>query len=135
MKLEKKSVSQLKKQCWDLCSEFNRRKDSDWRGYVKCCTCPTVKMWNEGDAGHFLAGRTNGILFDDRGIHFQCKSCNGFRGGEQAIYKDFMLKQYGQEVIDELYQLRDTPKQFTKKELIDKILYYEQKISALETCG
>lgn len=131
MKLQNKTVSQLKSQCWNLCSEYNRRKDSDWRGYVKCCTCNVMKFWKEGDAGHFLAGRTNGILFDDRGIHFQCKSCNGFKGGEQAIYKDFMLKRYGQKVIDELYKQRDGEKQFTKQELIDKIIYYQQKIAEL----
>lgn len=131
MKLEKKTVSQLKTKCWELCSEYNRRKDADWRGYAKCCTCPTIKQWKEGDAGHFLGGRTNGILFDDRGIHFQCKPCNGFRGGEQAIYKDFMLERYGQEVIDELYAQRKAEKQFSKQELIEKILWYQETLKSM----
>lgn len=129
---KKKTISQLKKICWKLCSLFNRQKDADWRGYVACCTCGVIKHYSEGDAGHFLAGRTNGILFDDRGIHFQCKTCNGFKGGEQAIYEKFMLKRYGREVVDELYRLRDSNVSFTTEELEKKILQYTDKISLLD---
>jgi hypothetical protein len=131
VKKKKKTVKKLKETCWIHCSIYNRRKDADWRGYVVCCTCGDVRQWDEVDAGHFLGGRTNGILFDDRGIHAQCKRCNGFRGGEQAKYEKFMLKRYGQKVVDELYKLRDGNKTFSEKELEEKIETYKNLILSL----
>lgn len=67
------------------------------------------------DAGHWIdrgSGGQSGVYFDERNINLQCKSCNaGFYGGKKkpdvkSAYDDFMMKKYGQEIIDEL-RLRD----------------------------
>jgi len=71
----------------------------------KCCTCGAVKSWIYCDAGHYIGrgiGGSSGVYFDERNIHLQCKQCNGFKGGAPNEYKEFMLKKYGQPVIDEL---------------------------------
>ena len=131
MKLENKSIKQLKANCWTLCSEYNRQKDLDWRGHGNCCTCKKkILDYKTADAGHFMAGRGNSILFDDSGIHLQCKGCN-MNQGEQYLYGKFMLARYGQEVIDEIERARRIPRTITRLEYIDMINEYKVKIGKL----
>jgi DNA repair exonuclease SbcCD ATPase subunit len=44
-------------------------------------------------------------LFDERNCHAQCYGCNVMKKGNMVKYYKFMLKQYGQKVIDELEEL------------------------------
>lgn len=104
-----------KKKAWQWCSKYIRLRDAiEYQknhpdvpfGYVKCCTCPRIVIYDKNaDAGHFIPkgrGGMSGVYFDERNIHIQCKSCNGFHQGKQVVYKEFMLEKYGQEVIDVL---------------------------------
>ena len=78
-------------------------------------------------AGHFIPGRHNSILFDQRGCHAQCYSCNcGWLKGNPRKYQAYMLKRYGQEVIDELDRLDAQQKSFTPAELEDLLTHYKQ---------
>jgi len=76
---------------------------------VKCCTCGKVGSWYYSmEAGHFIPkgkGGQSGVRFDERNVHAQCKGCNAFHQGQALEYQDYMLKEYGQEVIDELRKL------------------------------
>lgn len=126
------SVSSLKKKAWKLMSEYIRRRDSDWKGFAKCCTCGVIKPWKEQQAGHFLGGRRNSILFDTRNIHAQCSGCNLFKQGNTVKYFRFMQAKYGDEVIEELERLDRIDKQFTPKELKDLIEEIKWKIQKLK---
>lgn len=53
-------------------------------------------------AGHFVPGRGNGVLLDERGVHPQCYRCNCILHGNLIEYYPFMVRTYGQEVVDEL---------------------------------
>ena len=80
------------------------------------------------DAGHFTPGRRKYILFDDRGIHFQCKHCNGPElKGNPRRYEKYMLQRYGQEVIDDLDRLSLISDPWTTIELKDILVKYKQK--------
>ena len=124
-------IKTLKNKAWKLCSEYNRRKDVDWRGFGRCCTCKKMLHWKSGDAGHFMAGRGNSILFDDRGIHLQCKKCN-MNQGEQYLYGKFMEKRYGKKVVDEFLKLRHQSRTITIKEYEKIIENYKEKINKYE---
>lgn len=122
------SISSLKKKAWKVFSPYIRKRDADKNGYVACCTCGRVKHWKEGDAGHFIDGRRNSILYDERNVHFQCKPCNGSfinqkfdRHEIKKRYEDFMVKRYGQKVVDELKKLNNEVKQFSRSDL-EKII-------------
>ncbi len=83
-------------------SQFYRPEDI----ICKCCTCGQVKSWIYMDGGHFISkgsGGGSGVYFDERNVHCQCKTCNGFNQGRAREYTEFMLLKYGQEVIDELH--------------------------------
>jgi len=71
----------------------------------ECCTCGAVKSWFRMDAGHYKSrgsGGMSGVYFDERNVHLQCKRCNGFEGGRPKEYREFMLKRYGQDVLDDI---------------------------------
>lgn len=111
-----------KKKAWEWCSKYIRLRDAiayqnqypeSPFGYVKCCTCPKIVIYNKNaDAGHYIdrgSGGASGVYFDERNINLQCKNCNGgFRAGKNIrhevdlAYHQFMLDKYGQEVIDKL---------------------------------
>lgn len=132
-KVKKESVSTWKKKAWTQVSLFVRQRDADEDGMVRCCSCPNVRHWKQGDAGHFIDGRGNANLYDVRGIHFQCKPCNGsFKnqgiGNVKENYRLFMLERYGQAVIDELEAQNNTTKQFTVQELKQLVETYKPKL-------
>jgi len=84
------------------------------------------------DAGHFIAGRHNAVLFDERNIHIQCKTCNAFLEGNRLEYNRFMLKKYGQEVINDLERRDKEVIQFKVFELLDWQEYFRKKIEVME---
>lgn len=73
---------------------------------VNCCSCGRIGNWfYKMEAGHFIPKGSrgeSGVRFDERNVHAQCKTCNGFKQGNTLNYGDFMREKYGQEVIDEL---------------------------------
>ena len=125
---KKWSIAYLKKVVWAVFSRYIRMKYADWRGNEECVTCGKVQHWKQMQAGHFIPGRMNAILFDERGVHPQCFLCNGPLKGNPRKYEAFMKAKYGQEVIDELDRLSNTTRTFTPDELIDMKNYYADKI-------
>jgi hypothetical protein len=99
---KKAKVSTLKNKAWTQFSIFIRTKGADELGFNKCVTCDVRKFWKELQAGHFIRGRLNANLFDERGVWPQCYSCNVGAQGNVVIYYKVMLERFGQEVIDEL---------------------------------
>ena len=83
--MSKSTVGTYKKNTvWPSFARMIKARDADSEGWVICCTCPKVMWWDspECQAGHFVAGRGNTVLFDDRLVHGQCNFCN-MSGGEQ----------------------------------------------------
>ncbi len=78
-------------------------------------------------AGHFIDGRHNAVLFSELGVHSQCYHCNVGLKGNKIQYWLFMEKTYGREVIDQLiaeskqniqykvYQFKELEEQFREK--------------------
>jgi len=87
---------------WKVFSEFIRLRDANSEGYVQCFTCPAIKHWKSGDCGHGIGRQHKATKYDERNNQFQCKKCNGFEGGQQAIYKEEVEKRYGKGTWDEL---------------------------------
>lgn len=83
----------------------------------RCCTCGKVYDYAKLQAGHFIAGRNNGILFEPRAVHAQCVGCNVYGGGQHAKYERFMIDRYGADVIEYLYVLARQHKKFTIEDL------------------
>lgn len=128
----KKSLAYYKnKVLWTLFSKYIRLKYST-NGLVRCITCGTWKYVKEMQAGHFIPGRHNSILFDERNVHPQCYHCNIGLKGNSIEYYAFMQKRYGQEVIDELRALDRKSVNIKDMEIMEKIELYTNKVTAME---
>ncbi len=92
---------------------------ADEYGECVCVTCGKRDHYKQMQAGHFIAGRTNSILFREDNVHVQCIRCNNYLGGNQEAYAAYMLRTYGQAKIDELNRARHEAVTFTRHELLD----------------
>ena len=106
--------------------------------YGKCCTCGKIKRKDEFDVGHFIPGHKNAYLFEEMGLHLQCRFCNrgtkkyGGDAGRPHEYTEYMNERYGREVTEEFRKLKWTPKKLTELDLERIKNDYKQKIKELE---
>lgn len=102
-----------KDKAWNAFSLFIRTRDSlKTTGGLDECICVTCARRYPRlgvgciQAGHFIGGRTNSVLFSEKGVHGQCGACNNgvyARNNKSGIaYYQFMEKTYGRETIDRL---------------------------------
>jgi hypothetical protein len=122
----------LKNRAWKLMSEWVRRRDADEGGTTSCVTCRAPIFWKEAQAGHFVGGRTNAVLFHPDLVHVQCVACNVFRGGNYAAYTLFMLDLYGREKVEEFLSLKHKTVKLTRTDLEEIIEKYKTKLKELE---
>ena len=108
-------------------------------GQCVCVTCGKLLPWKDNgascgrlDTGHFLAGRTASILFEETNAHPQCVHCNQHLSGNQANYEIWMRAVYGQEEIDRLRRLKNTTRKFTHEEVVDLKIQYAARLKAAE---
>lgn len=125
-KTKKPNLKKLREKAWKAFSIYIRKKYADINENCKCVTCGTVKYWKEMQAGHFIDGRTNSILFDERGVFPQCYRCNCMLSGNKIEYFRFMQDYHGDEVIDELRALRLQTKEYSAQDYLDLIKKYKQ---------
>jgi len=123
MKLERKSIKQLKDQCWKLCSEYIRKRED------RCFTCDSTE--NNCQAGHWKHGHTKLTFFEPDNIHRQCRRCNLYLSGNEVEYTLRMIKRYGWDRVEELDKLSKNGKVHTRQDIIKWIKYYQDKIKEL----
>ena len=115
--MKRSTISKFKKKVWTEFSKYIRNKYAV-NGRVMCVTCGDWKDIKEMQAGHFIPGRRNCIIFDERNVHPQCYACNICKNGNTVEYFRFMQHKYGDEVIEELRNRNNQEsKQFTMEEL------------------
>lgn len=132
-------ISKLKEKAWKQFSRFIRLRDrledpetGFVTDFVKCCTCGVVKPWKEMQAGHFIPGRTNSILFDEKCCHAQCGACNVYKNGNLIEYWPFMIKKYGMREINRQKKARVKSRKFTEEELVELCGHYKKLADELE---
>ena len=80
-------------------SKYIRERDRNGDTFV-CCSCGATKPYEQADAGHFINRRWMAVRWDERNVHAQCRSCNRFDEGNGSGYTRFMMRRYGDNVID-----------------------------------
>ena len=105
----KSDKAKAKAETWRLMSLYIRYRDAlKTTGTLTSCACVTCGRIKPTRAiggiqcGHFLPGRHNAIIYDRRNMAGQCSFCNDHLKGNWPAYYDYMLREYGQAVIDEL---------------------------------
>ena len=104
----KKTEKQLAKdKAWKAFSAYIRKRDClRFTGKDDEGMCVTCKRWyprKSLQAGHFIGGRTNAVLFNERIVYSQCYGCNVGRSGNYLEYYYFMVDELGsRDAVDEL---------------------------------
>lgn len=124
-------LKKAKDRAWKVFSLYIRTKYADFDGYVTCVTCGATKPIKEMQAGHFIPGRRGLTFFDERNVHPQDSGCNLFKHGNLIPYYEFMVKTYGQGVIEELKELDKVSKSWTVAEYNAIHDHYKNLLSML----
>jgi len=142
IKKRKKSTPRAlaKGKAWDAFSLYIRTRDClRFTGDPElgvCVTCKTPKPRKELQAGHFVPGRGNAVLFNEQIVYSQCGHCNqkppmGL-GGNYAAYTLFMFDEgYTREEIEGFLALKGTIKQYKLNDFIEVEAKYKQKLAMI----
>lgn len=107
-------------------SKYIRMRDSE-DGFFICCSCGQRKPFEQADAGHFINRRWMALRYDERNVHAQCRACNRFDEGNMIGYTRFMLKTYGEDIVDLLESMKK-PYKWTDGELEILIKDWKDKL-------
>lgn len=136
---KKSPLAKAKEDCWKAFSIYIRTRDCiRFRNKLDegmCVTCKRIYPFKELQAGHFIQGRKNSVLLDERIVYTQCYSCNGNPpfglGGNYVEYYVFMLHEWGQEMIDEFRALKHQTKIYKTFDYIRMEQEFKDKTTAL----
>lgn len=131
----KSPLAKAKEKAWKQFSTYIRTRDclETTKGLREgvCCTCQRRYPFEALQAGHFIDGRNNAVLFSEQGVHAQCSGCNLFLHGNKLKYWVFMENKYGREVIDELIRESHTTIKRRAFDYDDLCLQFQEKTEAL----
>ena len=129
----KKLIARLDK----VFSQWVRSKDADHRGFVQCFTCGQFKHWKTVDAGHFQSRAkfaTRWMCNPEEGmvnVAPQCKSCNGFRSGEQFKFARRLDAEFGEGTAESIEQASNQTRKYSVEELQALIEVYNRRLRKL----
>jgi len=126
-----KTHGQLKKELDAVFSKYIRWYYADDIGNVECYTCGVVKPVKEMQCGHFQSRRHTSTRWHEQNCKPQCVACNMFRQGEQYMFGQKLIADYGRETVDDLVKLSKSSLKYSKQELIELIKEYKEKLQNL----
>lgn len=139
MAKKKTERQKAKEQAWKAFSIYIRTRDcirfSGSPDTGICVTCKRRYHFKQLQAGHFISGRGNAVLFDERLVYSQCIGCNGNppmgKGGNYVEYFVWMESEWGREKIDEFRALKATTKIYKTFDFLEIEQTYKQKTADL----
>lgn len=119
---KQKTILQLKKILDKLVSEYVRRRDADFNGYISCYTCGVKKHWKEIQCGHYISRTYSNLRWSLENLRPQCYSCNVMRHGNMDEYALRLEREHpGTLEVLSRWKVKTTPlKYFEMIELIDE---------------
>jgi hypothetical protein len=99
---------------WNIFSKYIRTRDclktTGLPDVGRCYTCGALKPIQELDAGHFVKSIHKDVKFDERNVRAQCRKCNSFEGGQEAVFCLKLIDEIGREQVDYLQSRKFIPK-------------------------
>ena len=123
-----KTFAQLKKILDAVVSKFVRIFYSDKNGMVACYTCGKVKHFSEQQCGHFIPRNILITRWELKNLRVQCVGCNMFGNGKILDFEDNLVKELGQQEVNELKQSRFKTIKLSSMDLEDRIAVFEKKL-------
>lgn len=138
--MAKRTARQIAKdKAWEAFSIYIRTRDclrfSGNPTDGRCVTCWNEYPFKKLQAGHFIPGRGNAVLFDERLVYTQCIGCNGNppygKGGNYIQYFLFMEREWGRPMVDEFIALKNTTKIYKIHDFVALRQEFKDKTEAL----
>lgn len=107
-------------------SLYIRQSYANDRGMVACYTCGKVAPISEMQCGHYISRSHMATRWDESNARVQCPGCNVFKSGNYTEYAYRLLKEIGQEGMDALMKKKQEIRQWTLKELRERIEHYKK---------
>lgn len=108
MARKKSELQKAKEKAWVAYSKYIRTRDcirfTGDPDNGMCVSCGKAYPYKRLQAGHFIGGRTNNVLFDEKITYSQCYGCNVGKGGNYLEYYYFMVKEMGSHEAVEQYR-------------------------------
>lgn len=130
-----------KKECWKQFSIYIRLRDclkttgTSTEGL--CVTCGKKLPFKKLQAGHFIPGRNNAILYNERHVHAQCWKCNapaslGGLNGNPLQYRRKIIELYGQGADERMEAEAKQIKQYKIYEILALIEEFKHKSKQID---
>lgn len=99
-----KYTNKDKENAWKAFSEYNRMywclKTTGEPFLGVCITCGRRFVKTALEAGHFVGGRSNAVIFSMKFVNPQCAYCNRIMHGETKKYREALYERHGKEYVD-----------------------------------
>lgn len=125
-----------KSSCWEQFSRFIRLRDClKTTGTIThglCVSCSRKYPFTKLQAGHFMPGRSDTVLLDERGVNAQCYRCNIETQGNWPGYYRAMQRMHGQETIEAMideWERNDV--HYTADQLSGLELFYKMEVEKI----
>ena len=102
------SLTQLKKQLWELCKQITRKRYVKEDGTWNCYTCgKLIDVPSKAQSGHCINSHFGGIRlrYDLRNLRIQDYYCNINLGSNGAVYLMKLRDEIGDEEVDSMFSL------------------------------
>ena len=128
------------KKTWTQFSIYIRTRDclstTGSRDEGRCFTCGKIFPFKKLQAGHFVPGRRNAILFNEECVHAQCFHCNqpaarGGLGGNILEYRRRIVDMYGPGYDEFLERLSRTTVKYLPCDLDEMADKFKEKTKEL----
>lgn len=132
--MAKSKRSKAKAAAWKAFSLYIRTRDVIERGdghTAPCITCGAMIPAKGNDAGHYVPGRSDSVLFDEHNCHLQCVGCNRFKQGAFIEYEEALLEMYGADEVQRLKELKHIIIKYTEQNFRDIQAKYKEKLKNL----
>jgi len=134
-KTSDKTIPKLKREVWKWFSQYIRLRDclktTNTLHHGLCYTCTKDYPLTKLQAGHFLAGRSGSVLFEEEQVHAQCMVCNVWNHGDFPTYQEKMRQEYGTEKVEAMIRRRHDTRQWQREELEALKVKYQHKVTEL----
>lgn len=135
MAKKKTGKQKAKEKAWAAFSRYIRTRDClRFRNSLDegvCVTCKREYPFKHLQAGHFISGRGNAVLFDERIVYSQCSGCNVHLRGNYVEYFVFMEQEWGRDMIDEFRALKHQTKIYKEFDYLRIEQEYTERTQAL----
>ncbi len=131
------TLTGMRAKLWPVFSRYIRMRDClEATGTIThgvCCTCGRSYPISKLQAGHFIPGRADSILFEPTCVHSQCYRCNVLRQGEWVKYFRYMEQKYGLEHIFKMMTLSEEKREITPEWVAITMDFYLEQVVIMES--